>query len=216
MAIRAQRIATILAAAAVLLGLPCTPASAASPRAGWIISSIAQPSSFSADHNAECEEGVGHFVAHVCDSYTLVATNVGGASTSGTVEVNDAVPAGLHVVEVSGVELSPDAGSPSPMTCTATPVRCIYESEVPATGSLVMMVKLVPEGAPRSVTDFATVSGGGTVPATTGASASATQPNTIGAQPAESPAPFGLTSLGFTPTDERARSTRSREIIPTS
>ena len=66
-----------------------------------------------------------------------------------------------------------------------------------------MTVKLVPEGAPRSVTDFATVSGGGTVPATTGASASATQPNAIGAQPAESPAPFGLTSLGFTPTDER-------------
>ena len=204
MAIRPRLIAALLGAAPVLFGSFCAGAWGASPRPGWAISSLAQPSIFSAAHNAECEAGYQPPVGerfHICDSYTLIATNVGGASTSGTVEVTDALPAGLHVVEVNGTELAPNVDAPSPMTCTKTPVRCVYEGEVATAGNLVMAVELAPEGATRNVTNSATIAGGGGAPVTT--SESTTEPNQVEGLTPESPNPFGLTSLGFEPTDEQ-------------
>jgi uncharacterized repeat protein (TIGR01451 family) len=86
-------------------------------------------------------------------TYTMTVSNSGGSATSGTVTVNDTLPAGLTATAVSG----------SGWTCTVSPVVCT-RSDALASGSSYPAITLtvnVAASAPASVTNTATVSGGG-------------------------------------------------------
>jgi hypothetical protein len=117
------------------------------PRAGWVVDSLATPSSFSRGDSVLCEENVGVPEAP-CDGYLVTVRNAGAAGTpelhppessSGVAElpvvVRDVLPAGLTVRRISFVwtglpeELAElltksfgtaDLGS---FVCTATPVE---------------------------------------------------------------------------------------------
>lgn len=86
-------------------------------------------------------------------SYTIVITNSGTASTSAAVSVSDSVPAGLTATAIAG------AG----WTCTQPSGPCTRSDSVAAGTSypnLTVTVN-VANSAPASVTNTATVSGGG-------------------------------------------------------
>ena len=88
-------------------------------------------------------------------TYTITVTNSGTGPTSGTVTVTDPVPAGLTATAASG----------SGWTCTVTPapVSC-HRSDALAAGSSYLPITLtvtVAADAAGSVTNTATVAGGG-------------------------------------------------------
>jgi uncharacterized repeat protein (TIGR01451 family) len=87
-------------------------------------------------------------------SYTITATNSGGAATSGTVTVTDTLPASLTATAISGTG----------WTCTVSPTLGCTRSDALAAASSYPAVTLtvsVASNAPASVTNTATVSGGG-------------------------------------------------------
>jgi len=87
-------------------------------------------------------------------TYTITATNSGTASTSGTVTVADTVPAGLTATGIAG----------NGWTCTQQPSGPCTRSDVLAAGASYPAIALtvtVAVNAPSSVTNTATVSGGG-------------------------------------------------------
>jgi uncharacterized repeat protein (TIGR01451 family) len=86
-------------------------------------------------------------------SYTITATNSGPAPTSGLVTVTDTLPAGLTATAISGTGWTCVLGT---LTCT--------RSDALAAGSSYPVITLtvdVSSTAPGSVTNSATVSGGG-------------------------------------------------------
>jgi uncharacterized repeat protein (TIGR01451 family) len=86
-------------------------------------------------------------------SYTITATNSGGSQTSGTVTVTDGLPAGLTATAISGTNWN--CALPT-LTCT--------RSDVLAAGASYPAITLtvnVAANAPASVTNTATISGGG-------------------------------------------------------
>jgi hypothetical protein len=86
-------------------------------------------------------------------TYTITVTNNGSASTSGTITVTDALPSGLTATAISGSGWNCTLGT---LTCTRSDVLPMATSSSPIT----LMVD-VDGNAPRSVTNTATVSGGG-------------------------------------------------------
>ena len=85
--------------------------------------------------------------------YTITVSNIGALSTSGTVTVVDAVPAGLTATAMTGTGWA----------CTLATTTCT-RSDVLATGLSYPPITLtvnVANGAPGSVINTATVSGGG-------------------------------------------------------
>ncbi len=97
---------------------------------------------------------VGNFTqGQVGATYSITATNSGSAATSGTVTVVDTLPAGLTATAISGTGWSCVLGT---LTCT--------RSDALAAGSSYPVITLtvnVSLAAPASVTNSATVSGGG-------------------------------------------------------
>ncbi len=86
-------------------------------------------------------------------TYSITATNSGFAPTSGTVTVTDTLPAGLTATAISGTGWSCVLGT---LTCT--------RSDALAAGSSYPVITLtvtVANNAPASVTNSASVSGGG-------------------------------------------------------
>jgi len=86
-------------------------------------------------------------------TYTLTVSNVGGASNGGLVTVTDTLPTGLSAVSMSGFG----------WTCDVPTVKCT-RSDVLAGGASYPSITLtvsVALNAPASVTNTATVSGGG-------------------------------------------------------
>jgi len=101
-------------------------------------------------------------------TYTLMASNVGGSPTTGVVTMTDTLPAGLTATAISGTGWSCTLGT---LTCT--------RSDALAAGSSYPAVTLtvnVAGNASASVTNTATVSGGGQ---TNSANDSASDPTTI-------------------------------------
>jgi len=101
-------------------------------------------------------------------TYTLTATNSGTGPTAGTVTVTDALPSGLTATGFAGTGWS----------CTVSPLSC-NRSDVLAAGSSYPAIALtvnVSGSAPASVTNSASVSGGGE---TNTANDAATDPTTI-------------------------------------
>ncbi|MFO1305654.1 MAG: IPTL-CTERM sorting domain-containing protein [Burkholderiales bacterium] len=114
---------------------------------------------------------VGNFAqGQVGAAYTLTATNSGGQPTSGTVTVVDTLPAGLTATAMSG------AG----WTCTLGTLTCTRSDALAAGASYpaITLTVNVSGSAPASVTNTATVSGGGE---TNTGNNTASDPTTIGA-----------------------------------
>jgi uncharacterized repeat protein (TIGR01451 family)/fimbrial isopeptide formation D2 family protein len=101
-------------------------------------------------------------------TYTLTAKNSGTFATSGTVSVVDTLPTGLTATAISGTG----------WTCTLSTLTCT-RSDVLAAGSSYPAITLtvnVAANASASITNNATVSGGGEVTTTNN---SATDPTTV-------------------------------------
>jgi uncharacterized repeat protein (TIGR01451 family) len=102
------------------------------------------------------------------DTYSLTVTNSGGAATSGTVTVTDTVPAGLTATAMSGTG----------WTCTQPAGPCTRSDALNANASypVITLTVNVANNAPSSVTNTATVAGGGEVNTSND---TATDPTTI-------------------------------------
>ena len=89
----------------------------------------------------------------IADTYTLVVTNAGDAASSGTVSVVDALPADLTAVAISGAGWVTDLAT---LTCTRSDALAAGTSYPPIT-----IAVNVDANASASVTNTASVSGGG-------------------------------------------------------
>jgi YVTN family beta-propeller protein len=96
---------------------------------------------------------VGSFTQGLSGSYTLTVKNSGAGATSGTVTLRDTLPAGLTPAGISG----------SGWSCTVSSLTCTRGDALAAGGSYpaVTVTVGVSTSAPSSVTNTATVSGGG-------------------------------------------------------
>src|SRR5581483_9940544 len=106
-------------------------------------------------------------------TYTITATNSGNAATSGTVTVADTLPTGLTVTAIAGTG----------WTCSTPPTLSCTRTDALSAGSSYPAITLtvnVAANAPASVTNTATVSGGGE---TNTANDTATDVTTIGSVP---------------------------------
>jgi uncharacterized repeat protein (TIGR01451 family) len=86
-------------------------------------------------------------------AYTITVNNIGGSPTSGTVTLADTLPAGLTATAMSGTG----------WTCTLATLSCTRSDALAASTSYpaVTVTVNVASNAPASVTNTATVSGGG-------------------------------------------------------
>jgi DNA/RNA endonuclease G (NUC1) len=102
------------------------------------------------------------------DAYSIIVTNAGTATSSGTVTVIDVLPTGLTATDISGTGWSTDL---STLTCTRSDALAASASYPP-----IIVTVSVATNASASVTNTATVSGGGDVNA---ANNTAGDPTTI-------------------------------------
>jgi hypothetical protein len=193
-----RRVRLALSAAAgvmAILGggalLSTTPALAAVPAPGWTIESVALPTDFSAADNAACI-AQGENQQGLCDAYEIVARNAGaGATDTGPITLEDALPAGLavhHMILIEEVEGIPSPQNLAPSSCTVVPLRCVVSIELASEADLRWTIQVtVPSGTPQGpLLNPARVVGGGAPLAST------TETSTI-----NSGAPaFGIASLG--------------------
>lgn len=107
----------------------------------------------SADLTVDKSHTGDFFQGQLNTPYSIVVTNSGGSATSGTVTVVDTLPAGLVANTLSGPGWSCTIGT---LTCTRSDVLAIGAS-YPA----ITLYVNVASNAPASVTNSATVSGGG-------------------------------------------------------
>jgi uncharacterized repeat protein (TIGR01451 family) len=86
-------------------------------------------------------------------TYTLTASNIGAAATTAAVTVTDTLPAGLTATAIAGTGWS----------CTLAPLSCNRSDVLAAGGSYppITLTVNVSASAPASVTNTATVAGGG-------------------------------------------------------
>jgi hypothetical protein len=185
---RPQALVAIMAATAVWLTATCTPARAATAAPGWTISSAAEPANFSAADNAACEaqptflpgQGGGSVP---CDSYRIVARNVGSAPSSEPITITDALPEGVQPVFAALQEQQAGAHTEN-AECTLAPIRCEYPQPVAPGGEVIVTVNVtVLPSAKSPVMNSASIEGGGlTNPLTS--TEPTTEPNTVnGAAP---------------------------------
>jgi len=133
------------------------------------------------------------------DTYTIIVTNVGTAASSGTVTVSDTLPASLIATAISGDGWSTDLNS---LTCTRSDALAAGAGYPPITVTV-----NVSAGAPASVTNTATVSGGGDLgPANNTASdpttISAPSPAQLSVSPSSGLASSGLVGGPFSPLSQ--------------
>jgi hypothetical protein len=147
-------VATALLALALAL-LALAPAASAQGAAQWAITATAGPTSF-APGDSE-------------DVYTIAAINTGAGPTDGTpVTVADVLPAGVTATNVVGSNLFTGGiafelfGS-GQVSCEQASVSCTFEGAFDTGDELIMTVSVsVGSSLSGSVTDTASVSGGGT------------------------------------------------------
>ena len=87
------------------------------------------------------------------DSYTIIVTNAGTLATTGTITVTDVLPAGLTATAISGSGWTPNLGT---LSCTRSDTLGAGAAYPPITVTV-----NVASNAPVSVTNTASVSGGG-------------------------------------------------------
>jgi len=110
-----------------------------------------------------------NFVQGQSAMYRIDISNVGTASTSGTVTVSDTLPTGLTATDVSGTGWTCTAGATS--TCTRSDALLFNNGYPP-----IFITVAIAANAPTSVVNTVTVSGGGEVNL---ANDSASDPTTI-------------------------------------
>ncbi len=178
--IRAALLGVLFVAVATLV--PVSASAAEGP--AWRIIAVSNPTNFKpAEPGGESSGAI-----------VVIAVNVGGASTNGSsVTVSDALPTGLTATGISGVDsyrkpFTLDSEE-SNMSCSSAPALGCTESGPVAPGDTLIVnipVSMGP-GLPPSVTNVASVSGGGAP------GASASTPVAITAQaPPYGVAPDGL------------------------
>ena len=160
-------------------------ASSSPPGPGWVISSVAQPTNFSAEDNALCTRE--HYA--FCDHYTVTLTNVGSRPTSGPLIITDKVPPGLIPVALTGENLETGVE----WTCSSADAPCMYSEPVNPGSTLVVDLEVEVEAGAQGgpVINMVSVSGGG------GAPASTSEPLTMSNTVEEPPAKFGVSAFGF-------------------
>jgi hypothetical protein len=161
-------VAVLLALTLVAFVAESAPASADPQNTpAWTISSISTPTNFP-------PASTGNVIQ-------LIATNTGGAPTSGVTTVADTPPAGLTPTAIFGATTANN-----PVSCTLATLTCTLEASLPPGDQISVYIQVsAPNAAPVTLTNAATVSGGGAL------SASTSQPTTISA----SPAGFGIQSF---------------------
>ena len=160
---RAPVLALLTLTAALLAAASLGPASAsaAADAPAWAIRSLAQPTNFSSAANGACEASPG---GQVCDSYTLLMTNVGGLSASTPVTISDRLPAGLSAAKIEGDDLANGAA----LVCSQIPLQCVDESAMSAGDTLRVTIDvLVEAGLTGSVENSASAAGDGATTITT-------------------------------------------------
>jgi hypothetical protein len=162
---------------AALLGLAVMPAigaaraDAAVGAPAWHLISEARPSVFAPGPLTECQR-LGE---SVCDSYTILATNVGNQPTDGsTITIADALPAGVVAKEVSGLDWAQNAQSE--LECTVVPLQCVDEHVVAPDHIVELRIHVEVTSASGAVANQASITGGG-------ATATVTDQNTVGGAP---------------------------------
>jgi uncharacterized repeat protein (TIGR01451 family) len=131
-----------------LIGVTTPGGSANSPSTFTVNGTVSNPDlSITATHAGSFTQG------DVGDTYTLTVSNVGTANTTGTISVSNALPAGLTATAIGGTGWVPNLGT---LTCT----RADALAAGAAYPSITVTVN-VSASAPASVTNSATVSGGG-------------------------------------------------------
>jgi hypothetical protein len=204
-----RSIPVLLALCAV--GIFSGSAAAAPAAPGWTLDSVATPTNFfsSATETTECldeaeQPTLGPSVPLRCDSYEVSATNAGSEPTDGSaVMLTDTLPEGLTaqrvklflVKNVDGINENERFGGLTrekpEADCTVVPVRCTFSEPVEPGAWLLMKVYVTVNGGGaggvESLTNVATVSGGGA------ASVSTERSNEVDA----TPAPFGPSSFEF-------------------
>ncbi|MDB6067747.1 MAG: Nuclease [Pedosphaera sp.] len=87
------------------------------------------------------------------DTYTIIVTNLGSATTSGTITLTDSLPASLTATAIGGSGWTANLAT---LTCSRSDTLAAGSSYPPIT-----LTVAVATNAPSTVTNFATVSGGG-------------------------------------------------------
>jgi endonuclease G len=87
------------------------------------------------------------------DTYTIVVANVGNLASTGSITVTDALPAGLTATAISGIGWNANLNT---LTCTRSNTLFSCASYPP-----IVVTVNVSSNAPASITNTATVSGGG-------------------------------------------------------
>jgi uncharacterized repeat protein (TIGR01451 family) len=167
------------------------PASSPVPRPGWAIRSLAQPTDFSAADDAECEAHPG---SQICDSYTLLVTNVGSRAAEDPITISDTLPLGMRAVRIEGEDLA----SETSLSCTETPLQCVDEGTVPVGDTLRVRIDVVVDPTVTGiVANSASVAGAGApAVATTDPTAISSAPTLFGI------ADFGVKALDVDGTPE--------------
>ncbi len=187
---------SLLATTLVLLAAPLSfgsSAVAAPAGPGWSIRSLAQPTDFSSVNDARCETGAGG--AQVCDSYSLVVTNVGSAEAAPGTTITDTLPLGVRALAIEGFDLTKSSSVPD-LVCSKIPLRCVDEGGVSAGDTLLVQIQVsvvskIEEMGVLSVPNSASASGGG-APAVVTEEQTAINPN---------PAPFRIEDFSLQPFD---------------
>jgi uncharacterized repeat protein (TIGR01451 family) len=164
--------------AVVMLGAVAgASAHAAAPSAAWRISSVSQPTRFAPGSTGGL--------------YVVTVTNSGGVAADGStspIVVGDVLPAGFVATAITGNLAERNVGGTGPhekqLSCVLTTLECTESGVVTPGGELLVYVR-VSAGAPGSVVNTASVSGGGAPKASTSETTSVTA----------SPAGFGFQSF---------------------
>jgi len=181
------RQAILLGVVLALLAWMAAPALAA-PSAGpakWVITSAAGPAHFKPFKPGEKDA-----------LYIVSATNVGGEATSGAITIKDSLQGKAEMSEVAGshppgqeVAVYGDAFTHEPLSCELTSPSsstCSYTKKVDPGDALTFAIRVhVSESASEgeTITNSATVSGGGAEPEEESTSEPTTEPTPVSSEP---------------------------------
>ena len=178
----------VVLATALLASVVAAPAGAETLSPQWTVTAVSEPTNF---NPAPGSTG----------TYMVFVRNTGGAaSDGGTITVQDILPSGLAVrsgSEASGEDYA--TSEPKPMTCTG--LTCTYSGVVAVDDYLVLKVPVeVLAGAPSSVANLVTVSGGGAAEASRETPTAITStPATFGIAPGSTATALSSTQAGAHP-----------------
>ena len=177
------RVAVALSVVAALAGRGASPALAGTPAPSWTITSISEPTNFAPGSSG--------------DRYAVTVANSGGTVADGAsipIVVSDTLPPGVTAtaIAIGSNDTPPDEYTP----CSLPTLTCTFSGRVEAGDRLnILLTVSVSPGAPGTVTNFASVSGGGATAAST------EEPTTRPTVVSSSPAGFGVASFAASVTN---------------